>query len=61
MAEEEVEVQVNTSLPEEVRKSDFVVHPESAAGDINSNVVGLDVDLDQVEVVLQDEDLPITY
>ena len=56
MAEEEVEVQVNTNLPEEVRESDFVVKPESAAGDMNSNVVGLNVDLDQVEVVLHDED-----
>ena len=56
MAEEEVEVQVNANLPEEVRKSDFVVHPESAAGDMNSNVVGLYVDLDQFEVVLHDED-----
>ena len=56
MAEEEVEVQVNANLPEEVRESDFAVHPESAAGDMNSNVVGLHVDLDQVEVALHDED-----
>ena len=55
MAEEEVEVQVKANLPEEARESDFVVHPESAVGDMNSNVVGLHVDLDQVEVVLHDE------
>ena len=46
MAEEEVVVQVNANLPEEVRESDFVVHPESAADHMNSNVVGLLVDLD---------------
>ena len=34
MAEGEVEVPVNANLPEEVRESDFVVHPESAPGDI---------------------------
>ena len=51
-----MEVQVNANLPEEVRESDFVVHPESAAGDMNSNVVGLHVDLDQVEVVFHDQD-----
>ena len=57
MAEEEVEVQVIANLPEEVRESDFVVHPEfSVAGDMNSNVVGLHVDLDQVEVVLHGKD-----
>ena len=39
MAEEEVEVQVNANFPEEVRESDFVVHPESAAGDMNLNVI----------------------
>ena len=47
---------MNANLPEEVRESDFVVHPESVVGDMNSNVVGLHVDLDQVEVLLHDKD-----